>query len=110
MEVQPQHAAQAAAAEILHPVINPVTYWIIPQYAKNILSERYDFIKDSEQTPQLNGESFSQVIYCESSIFLSIRPNLISKQIYNVPKKLNILKGKQEIDLYNIFFIQPHLK
>lgn len=53
MEVQPQLAGQAAAAEILHPVINPVTFWIIPQNAKNILSERYDFIKDSEQTPQL---------------------------------------------------------
>lgn len=54
MEVQPQHAGQAAAAEILDPVINLVTYWIIPQNAKNILSERSDFIKDSEQTKQRN--------------------------------------------------------
>lgn len=51
MEVQPQHAGQEAAVEILHPVINPVTFWIIPQNAKNILNEH--FIKDSEQTPQL---------------------------------------------------------
>lgn len=66
MEVQPQRAGRAAAAEILHPVINPVTYWIIPQNAKTKLSERYGTLRVHKRfrtnVATENSETFSNVI------------------------------------------------